>query len=280
MERALILNASGHYAPTVPEQYRMIREAGFDGIFTFGDDERIGEFAREAKAQDLIYQSVHAPFLGTDALWEEDPDKAETVLDALMTSLNQCVRNEIPLLILHAYIGFDKHCPGMIGVERFGRLVRAAEGTGVRLAFENTEGLEYLECLLSAFSGEPHVGFCWDSGHEMCYNGSEDLLARFGGRLFGTHLNDNLGVRDREGHITWIDDLHLLPFDGIADWACIADRLARTGFEGPLTFELSTGSKPGRHDNDKYRQMAPELYLAEGYARACRFRRLLSDISR
>ncbi len=37
-----------------------------------------------------------------------------------------------------------------------------------------------------------------------------------------------------------------------------------------LTFELSTNSKPSRHENDAYANMGYELYLTEAYKRACR----------
>lgn len=123
---------------------------------------------------------------------------------------------------------------------------------------------------MDAFSEEEHVGFCWDSGHELCYNRGKDMLRLYGDRLIATHLNDNLGVSDFEGQIFWTDDLHLLPFDGIHDWKQVADRLNRCGYDGVLTFELIRGNKPNRHDGDKYQQMPVESYIAECYARACR----------
>ena len=120
------------------------------------------------------------------------------------------------------------------------------------------------------FKDNKNVGFCWDSGHEMCYNRSQDLLALYGDRLIATHLNDNLGIKDFGGRIFWHDDLHLLPFDGIADWDNIAERLDRCGFDGIMTFELNLNSKPDRHENDEYRRMPIEEYVAEAYKRACR----------
>lgn len=60
-------------------------------------------------------------------------------------------------------------------------------------------------------------------------------MALYGDKLIGTHLNDNLGIKDFTGKITWLDDLHLLPFDGIADWDSIVQRLCRYQFEGPLS---------------------------------------------
>ena len=44
----------------------------------------------------------------------------------------------------------------------------------------------------------------------------------------------------------------------------------KCGYNDILTFELTTGSKPGRHENDKYAKMGTDEYLAEAYARACR----------
>ena len=55
------------------------------------------------------------------------------------------------------------------------------------------------------------------------------MMALYGDRLLCTHINDNLGIRNYEGRITFIDDLHLLPFDGVADWKWITERLNRHG---------------------------------------------------
>ena len=96
------------------------------------------------------------------------------------------------------------------------------------------------------------------------------MLALYGDRLFHTHLNDNLGVSDYYGRITPRDDLHLLPFDGIADWLEITRRLNRHGYQGVLSFELNNVSKRDRHENDAYGRMTPEEYLTQAYMRACR----------
>ena len=94
------------------------------------------------------------------------------------------------------------------------------------------------------------------------------MMALYGDRLNHTHFNDNRGVSGAD--IDWLDDLHLLPFDGIINWTDLASRLNKCGYNGYLTFELNRYSKPGRHDNDKYSLMSDEQYVAEAYARACR----------
>jgi sugar phosphate isomerase/epimerase len=140
----------------------------------------------------------------------------------------------------------------------------------VKIAFENTEGIEYLFSLMTHFQSNNTVGFCWDSGHEMCYNYSADLLGKFGDRLMMTHLNDNLGISRFDGEIYWTDDLHLLPFDGIADWDHNVQRLKMAQHLPILNFELSTCSKPNRHENDVYAQMTQLQYYTEAYKRACK----------
>lgn len=122
------------------------------------------------------------------------------------------------------------------------------------------------------------VGFCWDSGHEMCYNHSHDLLELYGNRLLLTHLNDNLGISRYDGKTFWTDDLHLLPFDGIADWDYNTERLKSSRRLEILNFELNINSKPERHENDAYTAMPPELYFAEAYKRACKIAFKYSDV--
>ena len=96
------------------------------------------------------------------------------------------------------------------------------------------------------------------------------MLALYGDRLFATHINDNLGIKDYNGKIFWTDDLHLLPFDGITDWDSVAKRLVAADYTAPLSFELSIQSKPNRFDNHPYAAMRPEIYFAQAYNRACR----------
>ena len=272
MESLLCMNIGKGFKVSYTQQIDMLKTAGFDGFFMSytGDDALLHECAAHARACGMIFQSLHAPFTKMKCMWEADEEKAQEALGELLHCLELCAQEHIPLLIIHAFIGFEDHTPTAAGIERFGQLVAAAEKTEVLLAFENTEGEEYLDALLKFYRHSPAVGFCWDSGHEQCYNHSQDLIKKYGDRLLCTHINDNLGIRDHEGKITWLDDLHLLPFDGIIDWTDAAKRLRKCGYQGALTMELNLQSKPGRHDNDKYAAMPLEQYFAECYARLCK----------
>lgn len=266
----LCLGTSDEFDCSVEEQIRLFHKIGFDAFFTdwFPQADLAGWRAL-ADQLGMEYQSVHAPFGRAADLWKTG-EEAQAAVDELIACLRDCAKYSIPIMVMHAFIGFEDHTPTQAGIENFQKVAEEANKLGVKIALENTEGEEYLAALLKCSKGDPCVGFCLDTGHEMCYNHSQDLLALYGDRLIGTHINDNLGIRDFGGEITWRDDLHLLPFDGIGDWEGLARRLARCGYEGCLTFELCKKSKPDRHENDGYDRMPLEEYLTEAYKRACR----------
>ena len=266
-KRKICLALSGSFDLPNEEQIRLFKEVGFDGFFTgWQHGEDLSVYRKLADELDMLYQSVHAPFSKAAQMWKPR-EEAQEAIDELLACLETCAAVNVPIMVVHTFIGFDDHDPTACGVENYRIVAERANELGVKIAFENTEGEEYLDCLLEELKDLPNVGFCWDTGHELCYNRSRDMTASYGDRLLCTHLNDNLGITDPE-HIFWTDDLHLLPFDGITDWQSVADRLNRSGFTAPLTFELTRTSKPNRHENDKYAAMPIEEYLKEVLARA------------
>ena len=266
-KHCICLGTSNQFGESVEEQIRLFQKIGFDGFFTgYTNRMDIAKYREIADETGMFFQSIHAPFERMNEMWEN----GDAVVAELIDCLHACAENQVPIMVVHVFIGFNDHTPNEIGLRNFEKVVKEAEKLGVKVAFENTEGEEYLAAVMEYFKDSPAVGFCWDTGHEMCYNYSKDMLALYGDRLISTHLNDNLGIRDFNGEITWLDDLHLLPFDGIADWHKIAERLDCCGFEGPLTFELNRFSKPERLENDFYKEMPIEKYLTLAYMRACR----------
>lgn len=256
---------------SVTDEIRAMKKVGFEAFFTgWSKGDPVEEWAKVARECNMIYQSIHAPFGRAADIWGADTDKGAAAVRELCDCLDACKRAGVSIMVAHAFIGFKDHSPTPEGISRFEEVVRHAEACGVKIALENTEGIEYLDALLTHFKENATVGFCWDTGHEMCYNYSEDLLARWGDQLLATHVNDNLGIRDFDGEITWIDDLHLLPFDGIADWDYNMERLAHASCPDVLTFELSLRSKPDRRENSSYAAMEPMDYLTACYNRACR----------
>ena len=87
-------------------------------------------------------------------------------------------------------------------------------------------------------------------------------------------FSDSLGMYFQSVHAPFT---HILPFDGVVDWADFARRIKACGYNRELTFELNLFSKPGRHENDAYAEMPFETYLTETFERACRVAKLVSN---
>lgn len=266
----LCLGTGSGFEYSIKEQIRVFKEAGFEGYFVNWDPTMdVRDIKAYGDSLGMIFQSMHAPFVKVASMWEPTP-KTELAIKEHLDCLKDCAENDVPIMVVHAFIGFDKHEPTQFGIDNFRIVVEEAQRLGVKVAFENVEGEEYLAAVMEAFKDYDCVGFCWDTGHEMCYNYGKDMMALYGDRIFCTHINDNLGIKDYNGKIIDLDDLHLLPFDGIADWQDIVHRLNKYHFNDILTFELSKNSKWKRHDNDMYTQMRFEDYVAAAYNRACR----------
>lgn len=266
------ISIGGDYGIPTAEALKMIKGAGFDAVSPFWrGSAALAEEALAARELGLELQSLHAPFNRAVEMWSADASVSGPVAEELVLCIDQCERYSIPVMVVHVWKGFGYTFDAdSLYFGNFDKLVEYAASKNVKIAFENTEGEEYLFALMKHFENNETVGFCWDSGHELCYNRSEDLLAAFGDRLIMTHLNDNLGISRFDGEIFWTDDLHLLPYDGISDWNYNVERLKKSKYMPILNFELAIKSKPNRHDNDKYSEMPLLRYFTEAYGRACR----------
>jgi len=269
----LCVNVGMNSSVSEIEQLDFIKNAGFDGVFFDWerDVDRSAEI-RKATSLGLELQSLHAPFYGMDDIFHADDTLADKMINDIIGTIDCAAEHGTDLIICHAIIGMDNHSPNDLGIKRLEKVIEYAEKKKIRIAFENTEGPEYLEKILDAYGSLSHIGFCFDSGHELCYNNKEDVLGRFGKYLFSTHLNDNMGQTGDE--ITFLDDSHLLPLDhGVGDWNGIAERLHKYEFDGPLTFELVCKNRPERTVSDRYEKMTFEEYIAEAYKKADEFRK-------
>lgn len=265
----LCLGTSEQFGISVEEQIKLFKKVGFEAFFTMWD-ENIALYRKTADETGMIYQSVHAPFGNAAKMWSDAEEAAEAV-EELLRCIADCEKYSVPILVVHPYIGFEEKVVNKEnGIKNFRIVLEKAKRKNVKIAFENVEGEEYLKALMDEFKNYENMGFCWDSGHEQCYNRGKDMLGLYGKRIIATHINDNLGVRSYNGEITFYDDLHLLPFDGIINWENAMKRLNKCEYNDILTFELNKFGKPDRHENDKYAELSTERYVTECYIRACK----------
>lgn len=266
---------------SVDDQPELLKNAGFDK-FAFdrekhGTSERTEILMKKAEKLNLPCEYIHAPFYGMDDIWHDDSGElAEIMLKDLYATIDDCSDCCVKYAVLHAIIGMDNCTPTPLGLERLDDVIDYAVKKNVYLAFENTEGEMYLEAILNRYKDVGNVGFCFDSGHELCYNYGKDILSKYSDRLFVTHLNDNKGMTGDE--LTFYDDSHLLPFDGIADWRGIAKRIKKGDYKGTLSFEVISKGRPTRTDNDIYQCLSAQEYVDKAYRKAVEFRDLLNSI--
>ena len=157
----------------------------------------------------------------------------------MLKTVDACAQFLIPIMVVHSWQGLIYTFPSTpLYFDNFDRIVEYALQKNVSIAFENLEGEEYLDALMSRYQNVSQVGFCWDSGHEHCYPHKLDFLERFGDRLIMTHLNDNFGLRSPDGIPSGKDDLHYIPGDGDICWKTNLDRLAASNKQDILNFEL------------------------------------------
>lgn len=256
--------------------FPLLKKNGFEATFTsLGTVEDRAVWAEKLAEYGLFYSSIHAPFQKAAAMWQDigDGDDGEK---EILDCIDACADVEVPVLVVHPYIGFQlPYVPTPTGLARFRHIAEYAEKKNVRVAIENVEGDEFLDYLLQGLKDYSSIGFCLDTGHELCYNRGRDLLADYGDRLCYMHINSNMGVTAPDGKITYLDDAHMLPFDGKVDMENLAARLKRCNYEGVLMMEIKRGNQKGRNTNDRYLAMTNEEYVAEAAARIKKLRDLV-----
>ena len=256
------------YPVPLREVFHLLKELGFDGISPpWQGAENLQKIAELAKCEGLAIHSLHAPHDRNCQLWEPADSP---VLQETFACIDACREWSIPILVIHPWGKFDyTFRKEDLFFDNFDRLVAYAERNGVKIAFENLQGPEYLMALLDRYEHSSAVGYCWDPGHEQCYLPPVDLLRKYADRLIFTHLNDNYG--SAFPRISSSDDLHLLPGDGKADWAVVLRRLKAAAPQAVLNFELKVLPAPSKYTADLYSHLPLEEYLQEAAHRAKAF---------
>ena len=249
------------------EQIKMFKAAGFDCFFVsnYNADSPISICRKTADEAGIQFETIHGPFFGegdANQLWMEG-EAGDRVLRFHLHQLQACIDYNVPKYIMHTTIGTTAPQITETGICRFIKLAEHAQNNSVKLCFENLEPLPHLHRIMAEI--QDYHGFCWDVGHNLCYSPHIDMIGLYGDRLLCTHIHDNLGVT-QPGNIGFRDDRHLLPFDGIMDWAYIAEKIKKSGYNGPLTLELSLKGKRA------YSEMQFYDFITEAYKRAVRLR--------
>ena len=252
---------------------KAVRSVGFDTFFTgFADDDAKTEALAEIGARTgLVYESIHAPFGGLNCIWDEG-EAGDEFVRRIRRVADTCKKFGIGYFTLHCMNvpklnvdinDFQRWSE--LGLSRFRSILEYASDCSVKACFENVEFPQFeLKRLLETFRTEGYdsLGFTWDVGHEHCYPGGIDVADAFGDLLVGTHVHDNFGQADPHV-ITWLDDDHLLPFDGTVDFRRVGQKLKKCNYQGTVTLEARRNEMI-----PWYRSMTLEQFLQTAHERA------------
>lgn len=211
----------------IENQVKCFKKAGVNRTFVMSDIPDFDAAMKLFKDNDIICETLHAPFNGINNIWGFDENGAGDVSARLKDAVDKCKKYDIPTVIFHLSSGRPMPEINEIGVKRFEYLFEYAEKNGVTVALENQRYLENLSYFLNNF---PITSFCWDCGHEYCFTTGIRFMEHFGKRLAALHIHDN-----RCGINT---DDHLLPFDGNIDFEVVTQNIADSGYKGTLMLEV------------------------------------------
>lgn len=240
------------YDIPIETRYRLIKQAGFDGVLmwwsdNFGRGPNYKNGPDLARAAGLIIENIHTPIQIENDLWL-DNQTGQDALARYLECIADCATCEIPTMVVH--LPHDSLPITPLGHARIRKIAEAAEHHGVNVALENLGNLRNLAQAL-AQETSPRVGFCYDCGHHHANKMAGDLLALYGSRMMALHLHDIGGEKA----------MHQLPFDGPIDWPHAMRAIDQAGYAGPTALEPM---------NWDYLDMTPEAFLAKACESAIR----------
>lgn len=259
--RPAIFTAFDRTLPFAPA-IAMIQEAGFEVVSIGARDSGYPTAAGRSAIRELIagngltIDSVHAPFPEGDRLFSLDESERLESLRQCQIALDAAAELEGRIVVIHLIqpygipAGDVRNRMVEAGCRSVGVLAEQAHSRGVKLALENGQKRAYDEVLagLLAEFNEPHIGLCYDSGHENVQGTCFRLLEEFGHRLFTVHIHDNEGT-----------DTHTLPYEGTIDWDRFRQVFHGLDYAGDLLLEVNMHSSPFK---------AGGAFLAEAKERA------------
>jgi sugar phosphate isomerase/epimerase len=208
---------------------KIIKGLGFSTTFTrVFEERRQCDLANIFAKYGIEYENLHSPFGHINDIWL-DTEAGEHMLKELLHSVDHCVMANVAAMVVHMSSGNTPPPITDIGRARYEKLVEYAIQHNVKLAFENLRKTANLAWVLETFDKEPMVGFCWDCGHEACYQNGREFMPWYGEKLICTHIHDNCGEKDA--------DDHLLPFDGVINFERFAEHIRNSGYTGSFTLE-------------------------------------------
>lgn len=250
---------------SVKDRIKLIKQIGFDTVFFDYLGDETANMVDISRKNGLSVDSLHAPFDKINSFWKSG-EETENCYSLMIRIIDCCSENEVSKLVMHTTVGNNPPSVNKDGLLRYQNMCDYAKDMGVRICFENLEPFPHFHSVMEYI--KDYHGFCWDCGHNLCYTPHVDMMKLYDDRLMCLHLHDNKGVT-QPGNIDYRDDLHMLPFDGVLDWIWVAEKIAKSKYSGPLTFEYSNRTVESNS------HLTYEQFLQTAYERAVTFRKMV-----
>ena len=145
------------------EQIEKFNDHGFDGFFAlYTNDKDMFELADFANKKGMFFQSLHAKHMDLDGLWEQEYPL--DILKSYKDTINCAAQIGVDRVIFHLYTLYTSEHPVDYGLKWIEELIELAEKRNVTLCFENLQGPEYVDAVLTKFSNSKYAKMCYDTG--------------------------------------------------------------------------------------------------------------------
>ena len=244
------------------EEFTLMKKNGFEAFFTGSENGRLEGYMEKAKEYGIACDNYHAPFDKINDIWKEG-EIGDNMLGRLIDCVDKCAKYGVPSMVVHLSSGTKPPRINDLGLDRFEKLMNAADEKGVTVCYENQRMLGNIG---QAFEIFPTAKFCWDTGHEQCFTSGRRYMDLFGKLLNQLHIHDNHAVFD--------GDEHMIPGDAVLDIGRVASSIAKTGFDGTIMLEVI------RRNSHYYDDYSAEDYYSHAAEAAVRIRDAVDRMDR
>jgi len=204
------------------ERVAAIKNAGFDFVCVgmagcVESDWTLPDICRRAGFE---IDNIHLTGERTNFIWSAG-EEGDAICDRYCAEIKTASGHGLNRGIVHVTWGkkTTPEDPGDAGYSRYQRIGETAAKYGFTVCVENSIFPNHFFSMLDKFD-VPEFAHCFDCGHWNAFMRDYDVPGKYSDRLRATHIHDNDGKHD----------LHLLPFDGCADWDAIAAKLANAPY--------------------------------------------------
>jgi len=179
---------------TYKERLDIYKSVGFKEIGIYLDNnymengENYDDIIKYAKKINLNIKQVHLDYKISNLICSKETNE---YFDYLENKILECIKYNIPLLVLHASKGDE---PPIIDDENLNKLKNIAikyKNENIIICFENVRVNDNLDKIISLKLS--NIKICYDLGHAHCYGDEFELLDKYINNIACTHLHNNFG---------------------------------------------------------------------------------------